>query len=375
MLLGDGARATFDAGGSFAQEQGLKARARSDLLMKMEVDMLMLTRPSRVVRSASGVSRWLCVLSLILYPSLGYPIHMDGAVPIRLVDGVGGGECIDASKDAVSLHLRRLIVQRSTNFFSADSQLAVVLETRLQGSDPVEHETTTVTFPRVFRTSVSAYAAGLVSLPVEMRIVTRYPLSLPSMDTAGIDLDFAVIRKKGRGTFGLAIEHLAGLSENLVPPANPYGKAFGFFADYAKSVVDASIADKNVVDGELKEGRLTLTFSDDDQCVGDEERTGTIAVVQASEGAASDGFVNIATPDAYCWRSKFQPAFAIEVAPKPEGGCAVSSGHKSLANPHFMFVLNASREVRNEGYAAGVTRLEEDAQARCRLHHIALDQC
>jgi hypothetical protein len=327
----------------------------------------------RKVRFPQG--RLAVVTLLILAPAVGFAIEMDGAATIRLIDGTGSGECIDSSKDAVSLHLRRLIIKRNAGFFTADSQIAVVLETRLQALSAVERETTIVTYPRVFRTSVNDYAGGLVSLPVEVRILTRFPLSQASMDTAGIDLDFSAVRKKGNGTFGLAIEHLARLSESLVPPANPYGKAFGYFADYAKGVVDASIADKNIIDGELKEGRLALTFSDNQSCEGDEERTGTIAVVQAHEGTIPNGVVSIATPEAYCWRSRFEPIFSVEVASKPSGGCELVSQFRSLQNPHYMFVLNASRQSRTEAFSSGSKRLDDDAHQRCRAHKIPLAEC
>jgi hypothetical protein len=325
----------------------------------------------------SSVVRFSAVAASTLFfgAPVSHAIEMDGGLTIRLADGAGGGECINASKDAVSLHLRRMIVSKREGFFSEDTQIAVVLETRLQGRDASENETTIVQYPRAFRTNVSNYGKGLVSVPAEIRILTRYPLSQPGIDTLGIDLDFELIRKKGKGSFGVAIEHLADVSQGLVPPANPYGKAFGYFANYAMGLVDASIADKNVVDSSVKEGRLALTLSGDDICTGDEERTGTIVVIKAFQGGEPGEAVDIAKPDAYCWKAKYQPNFSVEFAAMPPGGCQLATTYKSLVNPHYMFILNASRENRGEAFVEGAKRLDTDAEARCRWHGIPLAMC
>ncbi len=283
----------------------------------------------------------------------------NGAVIIRVDDGATS-RCINSTNDKISIHLRHLSVTKDISWFTEDTAVGIKLDTTFEGTSG--ERTQKVTFPRLFQTSVQKFADGIVTLPVEIKLINNFPLSQGDTTYDSIGIEFVVLKKKDKNQFGTALSALQNISNKLPIPSNPYSDGFKFFTEYANQVVNNSLDKANGVSETLKEGIITLSFSPTDTCIGDQEKTGSIVVVKgikAQGGGESDGYVDI--NKTYCWRVNYNP-FDVKFSSLPpngkEGCQAVPDGHfTTLQNPYYLFVVVAVPKVIKPS-SAPVARIE-----------------
>lgn len=264
----------------------------------------------------------------------------DGKIIVRIEDGTTS-RCINSATDRITMNLRRVVVKKDSGVFTEDKTAAIIISTVISGEEgglmPRK-----VTFPRMYMVDVNPYSRGSVSLPVEEKLFSRFPLvnSGNSYDTA--ELEFTILAKKGTSTFGVALSALADISKSLPAPINPFSEGFKYFSDYANKVVEGSLASESNVGQQSKEGKIILSFSSTGACTGDQEQTGTLAVVSGAVGKESDGLVDI--KKSYCWKADLRPVFTLKFATKPTNstcGAVDDGAYRQVTNPHIAFYLNA----------------------------------
>lgn len=280
---------------------------------------------------------------VIASPSIAATVP-DGKIIVRIEDGATS-RCINSSTDRITMHMRRLIVNKDIGVFTEDKGAAIIVSTSISGEEggltPKK-----ISYPRMYAVSVAPYSKGYTNLPVEEKLFSRFPLtnSGNSYDTA--EIEFTILAKKGKAPFGVGLSALADISKNLPTPMNPFSEGFKYFSDYANKVVEGSLTTENNIGQQFKEGKITLSFSSTGSCVGDQEKTGTLAVISGVNEKESDGFVNVKKD--YCWKADFRPVFTLKFAPKPNNStCAdVAEGtFKQINNPYTAFYLNAEPKV------------------------------
>lgn len=268
----------------------------------------------------------------------------DGKIIVRVEDGAAS-RCINSTTDRITMHLRRLVINKDAGFFSEDKTAAVIVSTVISGEEggmtPKK-----VTFPRMYVASVAPYSKGIVSVPIEEKLFSRFPLtgSGNSYDTA--EVEFTILSKKDKTPFGIALSALADISKNLPAPVNPFSEGFKYFSDYANKVIEGSITTENNIKEQSKEGKMILSFSSTSTCVGDQEKTGTLAIVGGAEGKESDGIVDIKKD--YCWRADLTPVFTLKFAPRSAGATCAAISDASFTrvnNAYTAFFLNAEPKV------------------------------
>lgn len=284
------------------------------------------------------------VVSLIGSSQPAYAASVpDGEIIVRVDDGAAT-RCINASVDRITMNLRRLVVNKDVGLFSEDKAAGVLVSTVISGDDS-NGSPQKVSFPRMYTVTVAPYASGFVSLPVEEKLFTRFSLanSGNSYDTA--ELEFSVISKKDKTPFGVALAALEDISKNLPAPINPFSESFKYFSQYANKVVNDSLNKENNVAANTKEGKITMTFSATGTCTGDQEQTGTLAVVKGSNGKESDGYVDI--KKGYCWAAELKPVFTLKFASQNGRKCSEigAASFSRVANPYVAFYLNAEPKV------------------------------
>lgn len=156
------------------------------------------------------------------------------------------------------------------------------------------------------------------------------------------EIEFSLLAVKGQAKLGVALSTLADITKSLPLPINPFSEGFKFFTDYANKVVDASILEDKNVAATAKEGKLVLSFSPNSTCTGDQERTGTLAIVSGINGPNFNDALDISKE--YCWSAQLSPVFTLKYANKAVGvNCSTvaATSFKAVNNPYIAFYLNA----------------------------------
>ena len=280
-----------------------------------------------------------CHAIIPAFPSVAATVP-DGKIIVRVEDSATS-RCINSTTDRITMNMRRLIVNKDVSVFTEDKTAALIVSTVISGEDG-GLSPRKVTFPRMYTVSVVPYSKGNTSLPIEEKLFSRFPLtnSGNSYDTA--EIEFTILAKKGKAPFGVALSALADISKNLPAPINPFSEGFKYFSDYANKVVEGSLTEENNIGQQSKEGKILLSFSSTGTCTGDQEQTGTLAVVSGVDGKESDGFVDIKKD--YCWKADLRSVFTLKFASKASGStcAAIAEGsYNRVTNPYIAFYLNA----------------------------------
>jgi hypothetical protein len=285
----------------------------------------------------NGITGIFILAGLPLAPSAS-AASATGAAIVRLADGATS-RCISSSSDQVWLSMRRIILNKEHRLFSVDKYAGVVVNTTISGdSGPTAQK---IGFPRMIEADIESYESGHgVSVPVEFGLLQGFRLRSGTVTYTNVDFDFNVIKGKTKTSWGQALNALVGITKKLPMPTNPFSEGFQYFADYANSVVDASVQERK--SDNLRQGVVHLSFSPNGQCSGSTfESTGTIAVIFATPGNESEGYADIAriNNDEYCWDSQFRPTFSVKFGKKSATGpCTATT---TIRNDYYGFFLNA----------------------------------
>lgn len=301
--------------------------------------------------------------------SLAATTKDQGAVIVRVPDGTSP-VCINANTHKISFILRKVIVTKDVGFFKEDKEVGLKLDVQMAGN--TDDDQKTQKFPRMFKTSIEEFDKGSVTLPIEKIIFHGYKLKSDNTITTQIETEFSILKKKKKAPFSIALEQLSKTTSSLPIPPNPYVTAFNHFATYADEVVSKSITEENNVSEELKGGNIAFAFSEDGNCSGTLEKTGTLAVVKAANGTEDDGIIN--TSKEYCYAAQFTPTFELKFADVPADlDCNKATNFKKIKNPYLGFILNAST-VGTKSFGGG-SAADKDAQNRCKIHGLNMESC
>ncbi|ABV38351.1 hypothetical protein Ssed_3747 [Shewanella sediminis HAW-EB3] len=263
----------------------------------------------------------------------------DGAKIFRIEDD-SSSTCIDLTNHKISLHLRKAMVEKDIGWFSQDKEVGLIINTTVEGE--TENGTRKVKFPRMFKATVEEYNKGVVSIPIEIKLFHRFLLTNEDSIFDSMQIDFVTLKKHEKTKFGAGLAALAKLTESLPTPPNPFSDGFKYFVEFSNDVLENSLNEKNNVDETVKEGGISLAFSETNICGGDFEKTGTIAVVKGFRGKEKDGVADINKE--YCWKAKGRPSFELKFAPLSVAGSCKNiqeGSYNILRNPYYAFVLNA----------------------------------
>jgi hypothetical protein len=234
--------------------------------------------------------------------------------------------------------MRRVILTKDTGWFTTDKYAGIVVNTTISGDSSGKAEK--IAFPRMVDADIQQYEAGSgVSVPVEFGLLQGFKLAGQSNTYTNVDFSFNIMKGKSRNGWGRALNALVDITKKLPMPANPFSEGFKFFADYANTMVESSVQEQK--DNNLKQGLVQLSFSQNGQCSGDFESTGTILVIFGVDGPLAAGYVDIAkvNNDEYCWSAILKPSFGVKFGKKAPGGACVAN--TALQNDYYGFYLNA----------------------------------
>jgi hypothetical protein len=289
-----------------------------------------------------------------------------GSTPVRIEDPTGS-HCIDASKESVTIHIRRLFLQKTGGLFTEDKQAGVLVTSKLSGQGV--GQSIDVAIPSVNQVKISEDSKGHVSVPLEYEIAQYFTLKQPKGTYYGMNLAVSLAKTRGKNTFGEVLD-LAGKALGQVKlPANPYTDAASQFLKFATDAIDNSI--KN--NGTVPFANIALAFnaaaeSDLKKCRAQgKERTGAFAVLLSTGDPGN--LIPVANTEAlYCLSYTSGETYEITAAKRnADGSCPVASAYKAITNDNIFFLMSASPEK-----AIGKPSVEEQDESRRRCEYYKL---
>lgn len=294
-----------------------------------------------------------------------------GAVIVRIPDG-SPTACIDASKDKIYLTLRRVITNKKGNWLVEDKSVGVVINATVQKA-----QADNIKFPLMSEATLSGFSRGQVSVPIEYTVVSGFPLKQEDIGYEGVRLEMTFLNKKGRTSWGRLMQALAESAKDLPIPTSPATVASSYVLKFANNAVQKEI-DAVKDDEKAQSATLALNFDPSGKCEGksrvgsDFERTGTLAIVQATGGPG--GLIDISKTNEYCWTAELTPAFVLKAAAKnPNKACDAPDyrpEYKQVSNNYIGFRLEALTVERRLGVDEAARKA---ALQRCQAHGIPPD--
>lgn len=272
---------------------------------------------------------------MIATAAAAQPTLPGGGVVVRVAEDPGQ-RCIDVRNDRISAVVRRFTTPRTKSWLREDTAVALVVGTALEGRTGGSAER--VSFQRTYVTSVRSFenVDGIVSIPIEPRLFTGFPLTQNQNTYEVAEIDFRVTNITRPTTLTLVVESLAELTDSLPLPTNPFTDGFKYFANYSNDLIRRATEENP--DDTAGAGQFTLQFAIDGQCTGDLETTGTKVIVY---GGAGDGMVDITRINDYCFVADLTPAFVLRHAVRATDGSCPETGYSVMRNAHIAVYLNA----------------------------------
>jgi hypothetical protein len=299
-------------------------------------------------RKAGGTEMWfilpLIAATLFLSSDSAFAQKIpDGAVIVRAEDG-GASRCINGSSDVISFHLIGMTTEkpsaRELSWLKEEAAVGLIIDTALEGA--TGGSVKKVAFPRAFMINVQQYKPGLLRLPVEQKLLSRFALTNGDNVYSTAEFSFRIVETNKDSPTLAVIKELANITVDLPLQANPFQDGFEYFARYGSRLIETLYGSSNSGD-QTYDGKITFEFSPSADCQAGFESTGPKIVIKGHSGKVEDGFVDVKNTNKFCWRIRPSPSFGAEFADRlPDGTCPSENPNwSSLNNPHYAFLLNA----------------------------------
>lgn len=319
----------------------------------------------------------IAAFAVICFPLLAFA---QGSVVVR-VDDPNGSHCIDATTEAVTIHVRRVFTEKNDSLFTEDKRAGVVLTARLIGIG-TEANSVDVKIPSVSLISIKDEPKGRVSLALEYQVANYLALNKDKVLTTNMQLSLSATKKRGKNTFGQILD-LAGQALTKLPiPPNPYSSAASKFLEFTNNAIDASIANQQ----SLPFGEISLAFNkgvepDLNKCKSaGKERTGAFAVLLSTGLPHTELIPMTNTDQLYCFTYNSANTYEILAANRVNGVCpANASAYQGVNNDYTMFLMSASA-ANKVGPQFNINSIREqdeinESLQRCRTFGLPSEAC
>ncbi len=301
--------------------------------------------------------------------------HGQGSVIVRVPDPAGS-HCIDATSEEITVHVRRVFIQKTHGLFSEDNRAGVLVSAKLtgRGSGP----TVDVQIPSVSLVSVQEDKPGRVSLPLEYQIASYLALQQDDILTTDIALTLSLARTRGRNTFGEVLD-LAGKALNKLPiPNHPYVETASKFLAFTNDAINATTKEQL----DVPFAQLSLSFNkgsepDIGKCESaGKERTGAIAVLLARGLPNSELVPMVNTSQLYCFRYSSAATYELLAAKRNGQQCPNDGNAYSSVNNDYVMMLISAQSAET-GFASSTEHQQqrEESRQRCRAYGLDPAAC
>jgi len=307
-------------------------------------------------------------LALLLVPTASFG---QGKAIVRVEDP-SGSHCIDAEKEDVTIHLRRIFIEKVKDFFTEDSRAGVLVTAKLTGR--TKGPSVSVQTPSVTLVSIKDEKAGRISLPLEYEIASELSLKQDEIVTTNISLAISLAKREGETSFGKIVD-VAGKALSKLPiPNNPYVDATNKFLNFANDAIGAATANGE----EFPIAEIALSFQrgremDLEKCRGaGHERTGVVAVLLSSGEKGGKLIPTVDTDRQYCFKYSSTNTYELLAAQRVGGSCPSDAGaYSGVLNDYIMFFISANPNAN--GFSIQSQKQEALAESRRRCNSAKLE--
>lgn len=302
-------------------------------------------------------------------------VAAQGSVIVR-VDDPAGSHCIDATSEDVTIHVRRIFVEKTSGVFTDDNRAGVLVGAKLtgRGTGP----TIDVQAPSVSLVSIKDEQNGRVSLPLEYQLASYLSLNQGKVVTTDIELAISLAKTRGRNTFGEVLD-LAGKALGQLPiPNTPYVDVTNKFLKFANDAVAQTTANQR----DVPFAHVSLSFNRGkqpnlEQCrTQGKERTGAVAVVLGRGLRNVPLIPTTNTEQLYCFTYSRANTYELLAAKKTTGECPSDpNAFSAVNNDYVMFLISA--QATPSGFVLQTEQLQqvEESRRRCQAFGLNARAC
>lgn len=299
-----------------------------------------------------------------------------GSVVVRVEDP-SGSHCIDATTEAITIHVRRIFIEKRQWLFTQDARAAVLVSAKLtgRGTGP----SVDLQIPSITILNITEEAPGRVSLPLEYQIASDLPLAQDRLITTDIELGMSLAKVRARNWFGELIE-LAGRTLGKLPvPNNPYVDVANKFLAFANDTIQTTVSSQL----STPFAQVSLAFNrgrepDIRRCASaGKERTGAIAVLLSTGLQGADLIPVVNTEQHYCFKySSFNTYELLAAERTDDGSCPTdNSRYSGVNNDYAMFLISAQARRETAATPSELAKQIDESRERCLAFHLEPKAC
>jgi len=282
--------------------------------------------------------------ALLLLPA---PLHAQitgQGVERVLVDDGASQICVDARSDHVSVRLGRIVVEKSESWFSEDTAVDIVIDGKIEKRD-ASYNRNTAQMPVVFRADISEYDEGTIVTPIEIVLISKFPLTLSDQITNLFQIDFSFVNSAKPSTLSRVISRLPDAARGLPIPPSPYTQAFVNATSVLGGIVEAMLQDDDNKDDVARQGRISLEFNETGRCGRNGAFSGTYAFIKSYSRESGKGIISLNDIGKYCF-IKFRDSSAVYFENRSsDGQCTYEKASAvRLLNPHFTLIVGITND-------------------------------
>lgn len=228
-------------------------------------------------------SRIVTALAIVLLASLSSSVNakseadagvVSGGIIVPVIDG-NSSDCIDVSKQTVSMAILGIKAQRYAGWFSNTKQAGVKIDVDI--SPPTGNSTPDFQFPRaVILTPIGK--GDVLTLPVyQYPVLDDYSfLDGSGQSYSNVGLSFTFVDVTGSNALASTIEALASLSSALKIPANPFSQDASYIGDLVQKLQEM---DKDPKDAQTFAKVNFFLYNGTGTCSSAQLHEGTYAII------------------------------------------------------------------------------------------------
>jgi hypothetical protein len=300
----------------------------------------------------------------------------DGNVVVR-IDDPFGSHCIDATKEQITVFLRRVFTEKKDGLFFDQNKAGVLVRTTVKGDDGAGNSPT-VQVPSVDIVSVKDEANGRVSLALEYPVAADLPLAQGNTVTQFLSLVVNQSKPKSKSAFGNVLEIAGGALGQSILPSNPYTIAANKLLKFANDTIDKSIS----ADNQEEIAQIGLKFMrgsepDLDKCSSSgNERTGALLALRSIGKSGAKLIPMTDTEKQYCFSYTSKNTYEATAAPrKPDGTCPDLAQYSGINNDYVMLLLSANIAQSAHLGASRGGQYAKEARDRCDKFKVSRFAC
>ena len=324
--------------------------------------------------ASSRILNAIAILLILASPTMAAPTA-PAWLPVRVSDGVKGSNCIDRSKESISIRLMRLVVDRQAVWFADNQKVDILLNITMSGRTAAGRRT--ISMPRAYASSFKAAPMGMLTLDSELAPFGRY--KLVDIDRVShVRIEIFLSNEADNAALSDVVLGVADGTKLGPVPANPLTRVTDRMAS---DIVRRIAEDQALASNFVKQLALRFVFSPSgagdpnnaSACAGPYETTGTKAIIKQAKGSESEGIVDIGK--FYCYRVVTTPAYKLQfAAPKPDGTCEMpTAAWSDVNNPLITYFVNSDATLRLPRPRTMVPA--DESLARCRANGVSKERC